>query len=250
MSKDQEQINSIKEDFVSLAVHQLRSPISSSRWFVNLLISGKAGALNSEQHYLLENLDDILKHINEVVEVLLRLGRIESGKIKIQPKASNLNEIIESAVASLRPLAEKKKIKIELGLSKQQLSLVMVDSEFIWQMLEILLSNAIKYSKEESNIDIDVEYLEAEIKVSIKDYGIGIPKNEQGKVFEKFYRAKNAMSLVPQGSGLGLSLAKSLAEAWGGSLGFESVEGQGSNFFFTLPKTGMKPKEGQVVLVA
>ena|SRR5258708_1424276 len=123
-----------------------------------------------------------------------------------------------------------------------------MDEEFLWQVLQNVVSNAINYSASESVVSVNITVKKLNVEFEIQDTGIGIPAKEQHKIFNKFYRAKNAIKFLPQGSGLGLSLAKSLLEVWGGKIWFESKEGRGSSFFFTVPLKGVKPRKGEVTL--
>ncbi len=118
----------------------------------------------------------------------------------------------------------------------------------IWQVFQNLLSNASRYAPEKSTITVSIEKKDEMAEIAVIDKGIGIPKDSQSKIFEKFFRADNALKLVPEGSGLGLSLVRSLFEGWGGKIWFESKEGVGTTFYFTVPFSGMKAKEGEVTL--
>ena len=124
-----------------------------------------------------------------------------------------------------------------------------MDKDVIWQVIQNLISNANRYTPAHRKITISILQKDAMAEFSIKDNGIGIPKDSQHKIFEKFFRADNALKLVPEGSGLGLSLVKSLVEDWGGKIWLESEEGAGTTFYFTVPLTGMMPVEGDVTIV-
>jgi len=123
-----------------------------------------------------------------------------------------------------------------------------MDQDMLWQVVQNLLSNANRYAPSESTIFVEIVEKGEEIEYAVRDTGIGIPKDQQSRLFEKFFRADNAVSAVPEGSGLGLSLVKILVEGWGGRIWFESEQNKGTTFHFTVPIHGMKAKEGEVKL--
>ena len=121
-----------------------------------------------------------------------------------------------------------------------------MDQDILWQVIQNIITNAMRYSPEGKTIFVDIAIKDKFVQYSVKDEGIGIPEDQRGHIFEKFFRADNALKFVPEGSGLGLSLAKSLVEGWGGKIWFETEVNKGTTFFFTLPVEGMAAKEGEV----
>ncbi len=235
-------------DFISLMAHQLRAPLVSLRWFLDMLGNGSAGPLNDDQKFLVGNLSEILDHLKKLEEVLLRVGRLDSGRVIVQPEPLDLLLTVRGAVDALKPFVMGKHLTVCLYSVPEQLPKVPADPEFLWQLLQILLTNAINYSPPNTCITLSIEYTKDNIMFSVRDQGIGIPHDEQDKIFSMFYRATNARKFDSQGSGLGLSLAQSLVESWGGRIWVESELGKGSVFRFTLPNRGMKRKDGQVTL--
>jgi signal transduction histidine kinase len=147
---------------------------------------------------------------------------------------------------SLKANLDAKSHKVTIASDPSDLSPVPVDQEIFWQVVQNLLSNSIRYSPEGSVITVSMVKKGDVIEYSVKDRGIGIPDEEKPRIFEKFYRAENALKYVPEGSGLGLALVRSLVEGWGGRIWFESKEGQGTTFTFTLPVSGMERRQGEV----
>ena len=140
--------------------------------------------------------------------------------------------------------------KIDFIVDEPSFPLIPLDQDLIWQVLQNLISNAIRYSHEKSSITVRISKTPAAIQWTIADQGIGVPKNQKWRMFEKFFRAENAANMVPEGTGLGLPLAKTLVEGWGGSIWFESDENKGTTFYVTLPLTGMRKQEGDKTLGA
>lgn len=229
-------VNKTKSDFVSIVAHQLRSPLSSLRWSLELLGDEKTGHLSEKQKEIFEIVNKSNKRMIDLVNDLLNVCRIEEGRLKINPQEISLEEIVESVVKELLPLAKEKKVNIVLEKEKN-LPLVYADPERIRMVIQNLIDNAIKYSKKEGGkVKVSLLKENNQIKFTVKDNGIGIPAILQKRVFEKFFRAKN---YPPQreisGTGLGLFIAKGIIKMSGGEINFQSKEGKGSTFWFTLP---------------
>jgi signal transduction histidine kinase len=155
-------------------------------------------------------------------------------------------------------IAVAKTIEVQLSAHKQNIIVtadpdpppsIALDRDYPWQIIQNLYTNAQRYAFDGTDILVHIRAKGDHVEFSIKDHGIGIPKSAYGRMFEKFYRAENALTKVPSGTGLGLSLVKSLVEEIGGKLWFESAEGEGSTFYFTVPLSGMKSRKGEVKLL-
>lgn len=241
-------IDEARTNFVSTTSHQLRTPLTSMKWFSEMLVNGDAGALNKEQENYVQNISQSIERMIAVVNLLLQIARVEAGRLKIEPVPVDLKKVAEEAVAVFRSTLEAKFQKVEITTEPENLPTVPMDRDVIDQAVQNLLSNAIRYTPINKTIKIFIAVKGKEVEFSIKDNGIGIPKDQKGRIFEKFFRANNALKMVPEVSGLGLSLVKMLVGGWGGKIWFESEEGDGTAFFFTIPLEGMKPKEGEVKL--
>ncbi|MDP3973690.1 MAG: PAS domain S-box protein [Candidatus Daviesbacteria bacterium] len=242
----EEAIDRAKTEFVSLASHQLRTPLTSINWYIEMLQSGDAGILNNKQkEYFLE----IYKGSRRMVELLndlLNVSRLETGRLKIEPVSTDLVAFIEEVCKEVQPLVSETGCHLSLKLP-EKLPEVNVDRVLLRQIISNLLTNAIQYSSvgKTGQVTVSLDVSPKEYIISVKDNGIGIAKEVQGRIFEKFFRADNAHEVVADGNGLGLYLVKQIIEASGLSMRFDSEVGRGSTFYVTIPLSGMKSKEGQ-----
>jgi len=244
----EKKLDESKNSFISTASHQLRTPLTSLRWFSEMLMEGDAGRINKNQKTFLNNIYEGVARMINLVNLLLQLARVEAGRVEIEPVAVNLSKMAENVAVAFKADLEKKKQKVAVEAVSGNVPDIYMDYDVAWQVLQNLISNAVRYSSEKGTIKVKIEKKDKFVELSVKDEGIGIPKNQQERIFEKFYRANNAMQAVPEGSGLGLALVKLLVEGWGGSVRFESKEGKGTTFYITVPLSGMKAKEGEVKL--
>ncbi|GAC1476674.1 MAG: response regulator [Ktedonobacterales bacterium] len=228
------EVDRMKSEFVSLVSHELRTPLTSIKGYVDLLLDGDAGDVNEEQQEYLEivrnNSDRLVALINDLLDV----SRIESGKIELQRAAVDLAHLIESTVSSLRPQIDAKGQHLSLDLAPA-LPTIMGDANRVTQILTNLLSNAYKYTPREGNITVSAHGEQGCVRVAVRDTGIGLSPEEQAQLFTKFYRAQNRTTQEVGGTGLGLTITRSLVEMHGGAITVTSAPGMGSTFSFTLP---------------
>ena len=231
------EVDRMKSEFVSLVSHELRTPLTSIKGYIDLLMDGDAGELTEEQQEYLEvaknNADRLVALINDLLDV----SRIESGRIELHPAPLDLTRLISDVAQSLRPQIEGKGHHLILELS-EDLPAVLGDSDRVTQILTNLLSNAYKYTPSEGTIWVTAQVVERErVRVNVRDTGIGLSTEEQAKLFTKFFRAKNRTTQEVGGTGLGLTITRSLVEMHGGEITVLSTPGEGSTFSFTLPTT-------------
>lgn len=244
--REQRQLEETRISFISVASHQLRTPLTSMRWFSEMLLAGDAGPINDEQKHFVERIYQGTDRMINLVSLLLQIARVEARRLKVDPVQTDLKQLTKGVELSLKSNLDAKKQIVLVTSEPEDFPTLMIDQEIVWQAIQNLLSNAIRYSPEKATIEVHLKSTGATVEYSVKDRGIGIPESEKDKIFQKFYRAENALRYVPEGSGLGLSLVKSLVEGWGGKIWFESKEGAGTTFTFTIPASGMQKREGEV----
>lgn len=226
--------NRMKSEFVSVVSHQLRSPLSNFRWAIELLMSGRIGQIEEKQLEYFKILKENSNRMKELVSDLLTVSRIETAELPTKKEECHLEDIIKDFIKEFQLFATASNVEIAF---KPQLNLpkVLVDASQIKLVIENLLDNAIRYIKEPGKVEIRLERQNEQLYFEIKDTGVGIPKDDQKYIFQKFFRSENIMRHQTQGTGLGLYIARAIIEKLGGKIGFKSQEGKGSTFYFTLP---------------
>jgi signal transduction histidine kinase len=226
--------NRMKTEFVKIVSHQLRSPLTNLSWTVDALLSGELGDVKKDQLEYLKILRENVFRMTELVKDLLTVSRIEEGALLIKRENVSLDNVVKELMSRFRPLAIASNVEISFSAAPD-LPAVSVDAHQIETAVENLLDNAIRYIKGKGTIEIKIGRKEKNLYFSIKDSGVGIPKEDQKFIFQKFFRAGNAIRQQTQGSGLGLFITKSIIERSGGKIGFQSEENKGTTFWFTLP---------------
>ena len=231
---EQKRLDKAKTEFVSLASHQLKSPLATTKWLTEMLTSADFGELSPKQQEYIDKLHDANEDMVDLVNVLLNVSRIEMGSLFVDMKVTNVEELSESVLHELSFLINKKGIRINRkyhGLLKN----IRSDPKLLRIVIQNLISNALKYTPEGGTVTITFEEVAGERRIKVSDTGLGIPKSQQDQVFTKLFRADNIRGLVDnQGTGLGLYLVKSVVGVIGGSISFVSEENKGSTFTITL----------------
>ncbi len=228
-------IEKMKTEFVSLAAHQLRTPLSIIKWSLGMLSAGQFGKITKKQKEFTERAYKNNQRLISIVNNLLDITRIEEGRYISKQTLANIEKIIESIINSSREEIEKKKIKLEFKKSAIEMPKLILDEEKIKIAVQNFLDNAIKYSSIGNKIIISLRVSKKDIEFEIQDSGIGIPQEQKDRVFTKFFRGSNAAAIETTGSGLGLFVAKNIIEAHGGKVWFKSKKNKGSTFYFNLP---------------
>ncbi len=238
----EEEVDRMKSEFISLASHQLRTPLSAIKTYTHMLADGYMGDVTPAQKKSLRTIIGATNRMNELISTLLNITRIESGTIAIVPKNIHLEKSAEEVIKELNLAASEKSISLTLKKIGKVSTNVKTDNPIIKEVISNLISNAIKYTSESGAIVVEVRGRSRDVQVSVADNGWGIPSHAHDQVFSKFFRATNILKRETTGTGLGLYLVRGLLERLGGTIWFESVEGKGTTFYFTLPKDPSKHK--------
>lgn len=241
----EKEIDKAKTEFISLASHQLRTPLSTIKWYLEMLIDGDAGKINSEQAKFLKEAYAGSDRMVKLVNALLNVSRIESGTYMVNPQPVDVVTSFKNIIADNEHIIMDKKLKINFD-QKLKIPLINLDPNLVNIIFQNLFSNAVKYTLEKGEIDVDfkIDKKINSLLIKIKDNGLGIPLNQKDKIFTKLFRADNVQRADTEGTGLGLYLIKSLIDRSKGQIWFDSVENKGSTFYVTLPLSGMDKKDG------
>lgn len=235
------EIDKAKTEFVSLASHQLRTPLSTVNWYAEMLLEGDVGKLNAQQEKYLNEVYRSNQRMVELVNALLDVASLELGTFVIEPESTNICTLAENVVAEQRPQINARDIQFSFYCAKN-ISLIQADPKLLRIVMQNILSNAVKYTPLGGNIDFSITLADKKnILLKMVDTGYGIPKNQQGQIFTKLFRADNVRDKDTDGTGLGLYIVKSVVENSGGKIWFKSeggAENTGTTFFVSLPLGG------------
>lgn len=237
-----QEANRLKSEFLANMSHELRTPLNAIIGFAELMHAGKIGPLSKEHK---EYLGDILtssQHLLQLINDVLDLAKVESGRMQFFPEVVDLNRVISEVREILHSLIYQKHIEFSQDIPKA-LSKVFIDPSKLKQVLYNYLSNAIKFSNEGGKIEVSVQAERDGFRINVKDTGIGIAKEDFNKLFVEFQQIDSTISKKYQGTGLGLVLSKRIIEAQGGRVGVESELGRGSTFFAIIPRIDKNNKQ-------
>jgi PAS domain S-box-containing protein len=236
----EENVDRMKSEFISLASHQLRTPLSAVKTYTHMLMEGYMGDIVPAQKKALRTILSASNRMNELVNMLLNVTRVESGSLAISSKPHSMQRLAEEVLREMELAASEKSIVLKLELPKAACT-VRTDNLLAKEILINLLTNAVKYTPDGGEVILKLVNRADSVVFSVSDTGIGIPAYSQEHIFTKFFRAQNVVKRETTGTGLGLYLVKGLAEALGGKVWFTSQENVGSKFYFSLPKKVTKP---------
>lgn len=238
----EEEVDRMKSEFISLASHQLRTPLSAIKTYSHMLADGYMGEVTDTQKKSLRTIISATNRMNELISTLLNITRMESGTIAVTPKSLHIDKVVEEVLKEVSLMATDKSIELSFAASGTASQTLKTDQLILKEIITNLITNAIKYTPEGGKVSVTVKAKASEIIIEVNDSGWGIPKYEQEQIFTKFFRAQNILKRETTGTGLGLYLVKGLVDALGGRIWFKSTEGAGTNFFVALPRKQQKAK--------
>lgn len=232
--KREQLIAQLKTEFISIAAHQLRTPLSSVKWILKMLLDGDFGLLSVRQREFVDKgyiANDRMIHL---VNDLLDVSRIEEGRFGFDFSENNLVEFLKESIESFNEDAKRRSIKLSLDINNAVIK-VIFDPQRLKMAVSNLLDNAIRYTQPGGVVEVVAKEDGDFIIVSVKDSGMGVPDSQKSRIFTKFFRGDNVIKIQTEGSGLGLYLVKNIVEKHGGKIWFDSKENKGTTFYFTLP---------------
>jgi signal transduction histidine kinase len=232
IDEERKGIDKAKTEFLSITSHELRSPMIPMRAQLQMMEQGYFGKLNEKQK---ESLDIVLRNTERLDKILvdfLEISRIEAARLKFNFVKISLNEPIHNVIEEMKSFMSEKKVKVIANI--ERLPVIEVDPDRVMQVLRNLINNAIKFSKENGKVEVSAVVKSSFIEIIVKDDGIGIKKQDQPRLFEPFFQSDNMYQHKSGGTGLGLSICKGIVESQKGKIWFDSIEGKGTTFHFTV----------------
>jgi signal transduction histidine kinase len=235
----------MKDEFVATVSHELRTPLTSIVGYVELLLDPLDGELDPAQGEYLKVVARNARRLERLVGDLLFLAQVEAGRLELATRPVDLSALARTAIDGARPMAEDKGVQLDLDCAR--CGEVEADPVRIEQLLDNLVSNAVKFTRSGGRVDVSIRPGGDQVVLDVSDTGIGIPEGELGRLFQRFFRASSATSREIQGTGLGLAIAKTIVEAHGGTIGVTSEIGAGTTFTVRLPARTSEPSREEAL---
>jgi signal transduction histidine kinase len=233
-NRNLKELDKAKDEFISMASHQLRTPLTTIKGYISMMLEGDSGKVSREQKEFLDYAFEGAERMVALISDLLNVSRLSAGRFVIEKVPSDIVAVVSDEVRQLQSHAEAKQLTLKFIPPEHKLGQIMLDEGKTRQVIMNFIDNAIYYTKKGS-ITVSLEFDKQKVYLRVRDNGIGVPEAAKAKLFTKFFRADNAQVARPDGTGLGLYLAKRVVEDQGGTILFESTEGKGSMFGFSLP---------------
>jgi signal transduction histidine kinase len=232
-------LDATKDEFISMASHQLRTPLTAVKGYLSMVLEGDVGNVDEKQKPMLNQAFNSAQRMVYLIADLLNVSRLKTGKFIIESHPTQLADVVEGELAQLTETAKAHKLHLVYN-KPVNFPVLNLDETKIRQVIMNFVDNAIYYTPAGGTVTIELKDLGTSVQLTVTDTGIGVPKAAQPRLFSKFYRADNAQKARPDGTGLGLFMARKVVAAQGGSIVFKSTEGQGSTFGFSFPKAPLQ----------
>ncbi len=240
-NKKLKEMDQTKDEFISMASHQLRTPLTTVKGYLSMVLEGDVGPVTKKEKALLGRAFNGAQKMVYLIADMLNVSRLQTGKFVIENQPTNLPAVVKSEVAQLQENAQHRRQKLTFH-KPDNFPTLSLDETKTRQVVMNFIDNAIYYTPNGGRIAVELQATDKEITYTVTDTGVGVPKSDQAHLFSKFYRADNVKKLRPDGTGLGLFMAKKVIVAQGGALIFKSVEGKGSTFGFSFPRAAKELK--------
>ena len=229
-----QRLDEAKNEFISMASHQLRTPLTSIKGYLDMILEGDLGKISPTQRAVLREAFSSSERMVRLINDFLNVSRLQTGRFAIDKQKIDIARVLRDEILLLQVVADQRSVELNVKIDKK-IPLATIDSEKIRQVMLNMIDNAIYYSNPHAKVAITLKNSDKVIEFTVKDSGIGVPKAEQARLFSKFFRGVNARKRRPDGTGVGLFLAKKVVLSHDGEMIFESEEGKGSTFGFKLP---------------
>lgn len=227
-------INKAKDEFISVASHQLRTPATGVKQYIGMVLEGYAGEIDDNQREMLTKAYESNERQLQIVSNLLRVAQVDAGKVRLRPADTDIVQLVDDTIKEQQAKFEQRRQTVTFDRPSGEVILE-IDKPHFRMVLENLIDNASKYSPEDTKVSVSIFHAGGDVKIQIKDQGVGIKESDQDRLFEKFFRIDNPLSTLVGGTGLGLYWAKKIIDLHNGTIQVESKEGKGTAFIITMP---------------